>query len=68
MPNYSLTTFTIDYYISQLKRTTTCTNAQTTITQTVTTVDSRKTTYTYSQNVQEYKKYGRTIKPYLKNW
>ena len=35
MPNYSLTTFTIDYYISHLKRTTTCTNVQTTTTQTV---------------------------------
>ena len=46
---------------------TTCTNAQTTTTQTVTTVDSKKTTYTHLQNVQEYKKYGRTIKPYLRN-
>ena len=43
---------------------TTCSNAQTTITQTA---DSQKTTETYLQNVQEYKKHGCTIKPYLQN-
>ena len=66
--NRSSTTFTIDCYIiqlTQLKQMTTCSNAQTTISQTV---DSQKTTYTYLQNVQEYKKHGRTIKPYLQNW
>ena len=68
MPNRSSTTFTIDYYITQLtqlKQMTTCSNAQTTITQTA---DSQKTTETYLQNVQEYKKHGCTIKPYLQNW
>ena len=68
MPNHSLTTLTKDYYITQLKRMTTCRNAQTTAIQTVTTVDSQKATYTYLRNVQEYKKYGRTIKPYLQSW
>ena len=48
MPNNSLATFTAEYYITQLKRMITYTNAQTTTTtQTMTTVDSQKTTYTY---------------------
>ena len=47
MPNNSFATFTAEYYITQLKRMITYTNAQTTTTQTMTTVDSQKTTYTY---------------------
>ena len=50
-----------------IKRTTTCRNAQTTTSQTVITVDSQKTTYTYLQFVQKYKKFRHTIKPYLRN-
>ena len=68
MDNHSVTTFIIDYYITQLKRMTKCTNTQKTTAKTVTTEDSQKTTNSYLQNVEEYKKYGRVIKPYLQTW
>ena len=42
MANNSLATFTAEYYITKLKRMIAYTNAQT-----MTTVDSQKTTYTY---------------------
>ena len=62
-PNHSLTTHTTDYYITQLKQMT-CTIAQITITQTVTTTDSQKITYIYFQNAQEHKKSGHTSNQY----
>ena len=68
MPNHSLTTFTINYCIVQLKEMTTGTNAQTLTSQAATTVELQKTTYTYLKNVQEYQNYGRLVKPYLQNW
>ena len=51
--NNSRKTYITDYYITQQKLTCICTNAQETITETVITVDSWKTTYTYLYTAQE---------------
>ena len=51
--NNSRKTYITDYYITQQKLTCIYTNAQETITETVITVDSWKTTYTYLYTAQE---------------